>query len=146
MHGVSELTPEERFRDSALGRLADSTSRYEYTEPFLLESAQDEAAFAAKAERRGLRVVRGPRYLHLCDGGDKGLAVRTLLSLYERLGAPAEGDRARGLADGRLHAPCRAPGRGPTRRRRSDSPGRRGGEFPGPCAHGSRAPRAGAMP
>ncbi len=86
VRGVSDLTPEQRFRDSVLGRLADSTSRYEYTEPFLLESPQDEQALAAQAERRGLRVVHGPRYLHLCDGGDKGLAVRTLLSLYERSG------------------------------------------------------------
>ncbi len=83
---VSDLTPEERFRDSALGRLADSTSRYELTEPFLLENERNEVAFAAKAERRGLRLVRGPRYLHLCDGADKGLALRTLLSLYERSG------------------------------------------------------------
>jgi mannosyl-3-phosphoglycerate phosphatase len=86
VRGVSDLTPQERFRGSALGRLADSTSRYEYTEPFLLETAQDEAALAVQAERRGLRIVHGPRYLHLCDGGDKGLAVRTLLSLYERSG------------------------------------------------------------
>ena len=58
----------------------------EHTEPFLVETEDDAAALAREAAARGLRVLRGERRWHLCGGADKGLAVRTLLSLYEREG------------------------------------------------------------
>jgi mannosyl-3-phosphoglycerate phosphatase len=68
---------------------------YEYTDPFLVDSDEREAALAREAEARGLSVARAGRVLHLLDGADKGLALRTLLSLYER-----EGMRPRTVALG----------------------------------------------
>lgn len=58
----------------------------EHSEPFLVETEDDAAALAREAAARGLRVARGESLYHLCGGADKGLAVRTLLSLYEREG------------------------------------------------------------
>ena len=58
----------------------------EHTEPFLVETEEDATALAQAAAARGLRVARGERHYHLCGGADKGLAMRTLLSLYEREG------------------------------------------------------------
>ena len=56
----------------------------EHSEPFLVETEGDAVALAREAAARGLRVARGESGYHLCGGADKGLAVRTLLSLYER--------------------------------------------------------------
>jgi mannosyl-3-phosphoglycerate phosphatase len=58
----------------------------EHSEPFLVETEKDAEALAREAAARGLRVVRGESLYHLCGGADKGLAVRTLLSLYQREG------------------------------------------------------------
>jgi len=58
----------------------------EHSEPFLVETEEDAEALAREAAARGLRVVRGESLYHLCGGADKGLAVRTLLSLYQREG------------------------------------------------------------
>jgi mannosyl-3-phosphoglycerate phosphatase len=68
-------------------RLGPVARECEHTEPFLVESEEDAAALGREAEARGLRVARGERFWYLCGGADKGLAVRTLLSLYEREGA-----------------------------------------------------------
>jgi mannosyl-3-phosphoglycerate phosphatase len=68
---------------------------YEYTDPFLVDTDERTAALGREAEARGLRVARAGRVLHLLDGADKGLALRTLLSLYER-----EGMRPRTVALG----------------------------------------------
>jgi mannosyl-3-phosphoglycerate phosphatase len=59
----------------------------EYTEPFFVEREEHAIALVREAEARGLRVARGERLWHLSGGADKGLAVRTLLSLYEREGS-----------------------------------------------------------
>jgi predicted mannosyl-3-phosphoglycerate phosphatase (HAD superfamily) len=61
-----------------------------HTEPFLIEREDEAAAVARAAEARGLRLLRGQSFWHLCDGADKGLAVRTLLALYEREGRMPE--------------------------------------------------------
>jgi mannosyl-3-phosphoglycerate phosphatase len=91
---VAELPPGERL--ASRGPAGALTSlRYEYTDPFLVEREEDAAALAREAEARGLRVARGERAFHLCGGADKGLALRTLLSLYER-----EGSRPRATALG----------------------------------------------
>ena len=58
----------------------------EHSEPFLVETEEDAEALAREAAARGLRVARGEGLHHLCGGADKGLAVRTLLSLYQREG------------------------------------------------------------
>ena len=58
----------------------------EHSEPFLVETEEDAEALAREAAARGLRVARGESLYHLCGGADKGLAVRTLLSLYQREG------------------------------------------------------------
>jgi mannosyl-3-phosphoglycerate phosphatase len=65
-------------------------SAREHTEPFLLQGEDDAVALARVAEVRGLRLARGPGFWYLCGGADKGLAVRTLLALYEREGNAPE--------------------------------------------------------
>ena len=77
--------PRERLRE-ALVEVAAAARVEIHTEPFLLEREEDAFALAREAEARGLRVARGERLFHLCGGADKGLALRTLLSLYEREG------------------------------------------------------------
>ena len=66
-------------------RAAEAPGR-EHTVAFLVETEEDAAALAQAAAERGLRVARAERLYHLCGGADKGLAVRTLLSLYQREG------------------------------------------------------------
>jgi mannosyl-3-phosphoglycerate phosphatase len=58
----------------------------EHSEPFLVETEEDAEALVRGAAARGLRVARAESLYHLCGGADKGLAVRTLLSLYQREG------------------------------------------------------------
>jgi mannosyl-3-phosphoglycerate phosphatase len=53
----------------------------EYDEPFLMEEPGDLAKVAAAASRRGLRLSRGGRFLHLTGATDKGRAFRVLLGL-----------------------------------------------------------------
>lgn len=84
---VTDLRADDRFhRTGPAGPLAPTARGYEHTEPFVLEREEDAASLAREAEARGLKVARGERLLYLCGGADKGLAVRTLLSLYEREG------------------------------------------------------------
>jgi mannosyl-3-phosphoglycerate phosphatase len=66
-------------------RLPPVAEGYEHTVPVRLEEPEA-AELAARAQGRGLSLVRGPRYWHLCGGADKGLAVRTVMSLYQREG------------------------------------------------------------
>jgi len=81
------LRPGERLYGGGLaGRLGPTSRGHEHTEPFLLEREEDAVALAREAEARGLRVARGESLFYLCGGADKGLALRTLLSLYEREG------------------------------------------------------------
>jgi mannosyl-3-phosphoglycerate phosphatase len=87
----SELTSGERPHRGLLGSpLGPGASTREHTEPFLLEREEDAVALAREAEGRGLRLARGQSFWHLSGGADKGLAVRTLLSLYEREGRGPE--------------------------------------------------------
>jgi mannosyl-3-phosphoglycerate phosphatase len=87
VRAVADLHPGERTRSGGLaGLLGPAPRGHEHTEPFALEREEDALALAREAEARGLRVARGERLFHLCGGADKGLALRTLLSLYEREG------------------------------------------------------------
>ncbi len=61
----------------------------EYDEPFLLESPALGPAVASAAERRGLRVSEGGRFLHLTGATDKGVALGAWLA--ERSLASADG-------------------------------------------------------
>jgi mannosyl-3-phosphoglycerate phosphatase family protein len=84
---ATDLRPGERLHGGGLAGLLGPTSHgHEHTEPFLLEREEDAVALARAAESRGLHVARGESFFFLCGGADKGLAVRTLLSLYEREG------------------------------------------------------------
>jgi mannosyl-3-phosphoglycerate phosphatase len=84
---AADLPPGDRAHGGGpAGLPAWASCRYEHTDPFVLEREEDAAALAREAEARGLRVARGEKLFHLCGGADKGLAVRTLLSLYEREG------------------------------------------------------------
>jgi mannosyl-3-phosphoglycerate phosphatase len=68
----------------------------EYDEPFLLEDEAAGEKLARAAAARGLELSHGGRFHHLMGGSDKGLAVRTLLSLYARAGRDL---RSAGLGD-----------------------------------------------
>jgi mannosyl-3-phosphoglycerate phosphatase len=84
---LSDLTSAEGARRPLPGStLGLVPAPREHTEPFLLEREEDAACLAREAESRGLRLDRGQSFWHLSGGADKGLAVRTLLSLYEREG------------------------------------------------------------
>ncbi|HSD67215.1 MAG TPA: HAD hydrolase family protein [Vicinamibacteria bacterium] len=84
---VAELPTADRPHGGGLaGLLGPYSHPHEHTEPFLLARKEDAAALAREAEARGLRVAKGERFFYLSGGADKGLAVRTLLSLYEREG------------------------------------------------------------
>jgi len=88
---LSEMTRGERPREGALASLLGPMPVVrEHTEPFLLEGEEEAAALARQAEAQGLSLARGQGFWHLCDGADKGLALRTLLSLYEREGRVRE--------------------------------------------------------
>jgi len=84
---LSDLTSGEWLRRGALASLlGPAPAAREHTEPFLLDGEEEATALARAAEARGLRLARGQCFWHLCGGADKGLAVRTLLALYEREG------------------------------------------------------------
>jgi mannosyl-3-phosphoglycerate phosphatase len=88
---LSEMTSAERLRQGTLASLLGPTpAAREYTEPFLLEREDDQETLARAAEARGFHLARGQSFWHLCGGADKGLAVRTLLALYEREGRAPE--------------------------------------------------------
>jgi mannosyl-3-phosphoglycerate phosphatase len=88
---LSDLDADERLRRGVLaGLLGPAAAARQHTEPFLLEAEKDAVALSGAAESRGLRLARGQSFWHLCGGADKGLAVRTLLSLYEREGRVPE--------------------------------------------------------
>lgn len=79
--GFSSLTPEAlRSLTGLTIEAARRALEREYDEPFLLADEEQTAAVAAAAERRGLRVTRGGRFLHLTGATDKGLALRELLA------------------------------------------------------------------
>jgi mannosyl-3-phosphoglycerate phosphatase len=67
-----------------------------YDEPFLLEDESALPELTAAADRHGLRVTRGGRFLHLTGASDKGIALRRLL---ERWPAPRHGLASVGLGD-----------------------------------------------
>ena len=93
-HVLSLGPPREALREALVEVAAAAcvevrvppASDREHTEPFLVETDADASALAREAAARGLRVLRGETLWHLCGGADKGLAVRMLLSLYEREG------------------------------------------------------------
>ena len=88
---LSDLTDGDRMRCRALANLlGPASAAREHTEPFLIEGEEEATALARAAEARGLRLLRGQSLWHLCGGADKGLAVRTLLALYEREGRMPE--------------------------------------------------------
>jgi mannosyl-3-phosphoglycerate phosphatase len=86
-------------RPALFGPLADAR---EHTEPFLLGGEAEAEALAREARARGLALVRGQGFWHLCGGADKGLAVRTLLALYQREG---EAPRSIGLGSWPIDLP-----------------------------------------
>ena len=87
VHGFSDMTPLELQRLTGLtGPAAALALQREYDEPFLVEEEADVGALCHAASRHGLEVTHGGRFHHLTGGSDKGLALRTLLAVYERAG------------------------------------------------------------
>ncbi len=74
---------------SALTGLSEAAARLalarEFDEPFMVAKPEDVERLAQIAGRRGLTVAHGGRFHHL-QASDKGLAVRTLRSLYALAG------------------------------------------------------------
>ena len=97
VRGFADLGPEEVGR---LTGLSDEAARRAleraYDEPFLVEDDEALPRMVRAAEARGLHVGHGGRFHHLMGGSDKGLAVRTLLALYQRAGREF---RSAGLGD-----------------------------------------------
>jgi len=97
VRGFADLTPEQ-LRDLT-GLSPDAALlalEREYDEPFVVDSDAAVAALERAAATRGLTLSHGGRFHHLMGGSDKGLAVRTLLSLYQRSGRKP---RSAGLGD-----------------------------------------------
>jgi mannosyl-3-phosphoglycerate phosphatase len=74
----------------------------EYDEPFLVEDEGKIPLLDRAAAARGLQLSHGGRFHHLTGSSDKGLAVRTLLSLYRRAGGEW---RSAGLGDAETDLP-----------------------------------------
>lgn len=82
MTGFASLDASEVARLTGLSRAAASLAlAREYDEPFLLEDPARMQEVVAAAERRGLRVTKGGRFLHLAGRTDKGRALSSLLDL-----------------------------------------------------------------
>jgi mannosyl-3-phosphoglycerate phosphatase len=97
VRGFADLAPAELQGLTGLsGPAAVLALEREYDEPFLVEDAGAVDELARAAARRGLVVSHGGRFHHLMGGSDKGLAVRTLLALYQRAGQRLE---SAGLGD-----------------------------------------------
>jgi len=85
IRGFSEMTSQEISRITGLdltsARLA---SQREYDEPFILmeEGISDMETLNHAASRKGLRISKGGRFYHLHGKGDKGEAMRRLVSWY----------------------------------------------------------------
>lgn len=83
VRGFASLSASEVAELTGLSEaMARSALQREYDEPFLLESSDALAGLARAAAARGLRLSHGGRFHHLGADADKGLAVRTLLSVY----------------------------------------------------------------
>jgi len=90
VRGFADITPGELGTLTGLSEPeARAALEREYDEPFLVEEGTVDEIARAAAER-GLVVTHGGRFHHLMGGSDKGLAVRTLLALYERAGRGLE--------------------------------------------------------
>jgi mannosyl-3-phosphoglycerate phosphatase len=97
VRGFAHLAAEEVQRLTGLsGDAAARALQREYDEPFLLDDEASAVTLARAAAARGLALSHGGRFHHLMGGSDKGLAVRTLLSLYSRTGREL---RSAGLGD-----------------------------------------------
>ncbi len=95
--GFSALQVEEVARITGLSiQQALSATRREFDEPFLAPASASIAALNSAAARRGLRISRGGRFLHLTGQSDKGRAATLLFS---HLGRRLSGLRSMALGD-----------------------------------------------
>jgi mannosyl-3-phosphoglycerate phosphatase len=103
VRGFADLGVAEIQRLTGLsGEAARRALQREYDEPFLVEDQAKVPALSRAAQRRGLVLCHGGRFLHLMGGSDKGLAVRTLLAAYRRTGRNL---RSVGLGDAETDLP-----------------------------------------
>lgn len=80
--GFAEMAHERIAELTGLsGAAARRAAARDFDEPFLCEP-KDRARVEAAASRRGLRVTRGGRFLHLSGPLDKGDALRELLRIW----------------------------------------------------------------
>ena len=97
LRGFSSLSPGQVSELTGLSpSAAIAALDREQDEPFLISDPAALSRVDRAARRRGLRVTRGGRFLHLIGPVDKGLALRALLG---ELGRPIGGWLTVGLGD-----------------------------------------------
>lgn len=85
--GFSDMSSEEIAQDSKLSPMeARLAKQREYDEPFRILGSGPvvRSRLLDALHKAGLRCTRGGRYYHVTGVADKGLAIRTLKSLYEQ--------------------------------------------------------------
>jgi mannosyl-3-phosphoglycerate phosphatase len=85
--GFSDLSVEEVAEDCGLSVTEARLAKLrEYDEPFrILDSSPAiRSRLLGALHKAGLRCTRGGRYYHVTGVADKGMAIRTLRSLYEK--------------------------------------------------------------
>lgn len=87
--GIHEMSPAEV---AALTGISEENARIamrrEYSEPFIAGENFDPAAIDDALRTTNLRLSRGDRFYHLSGPNDKGMAVRSVIALYEAAIAP----------------------------------------------------------
>lgn len=140
VRGFAQLSPRQLSELAGLsGAAAALALEREFDEPFLVEGGEAELrALAEAAARCGLQVSHGGRFHHLMGGSDKGLAVRTLLALYQRAGREYQ---SAGLGDAETDLPLLAAVDRPVVVPRAD--GRLDPALAAQLPHAERAPEPG---
>ena len=87
--GFSDMEPSQISSLTGLDlEQAHRAAQREFDEPFVVQNLHEalEVKLSEAAQKRGLRVSKGGRFLHLHGGSDKGTAVRRLIGWYEHMG------------------------------------------------------------
>jgi len=88
MRGFASMPTEEVAALSGLDiDSAALAKKREFDEPFIVDpnAGNADSALERSASRRGLRIVKGDRFLHLIGHGGKGIAVAVVLNAFRQL-------------------------------------------------------------
>ncbi|MFO0752208.1 MAG: HAD-IIB family hydrolase [Thermodesulfovibrionales bacterium] len=91
VRGFGDMAPEEIAELTGLDmEAAQRAKERDFDEPLLfLGEKEREEALQTAVTARGLRLIRGRRFLHLTGGADKGKAVSCMTEFYRRQGGGA---------------------------------------------------------